>query len=85
MDNQEQILRFLSETTEEEDAAGDLWTEASGLLCHFKRLHFFECLCVESLNPPSWSLIGCSGQVFPATWCQPASEAFRVSWIKPSM
>lgn len=43
VDNQEQsILSILSEMTEDDDAAVDLCTEASGLLCQIKRHHFFE-------------------------------------------
>uniref|UniRef100_A0A8C4TJA3 HAT C-terminal dimerisation domain-containing protein n=1 Tax=Erpetoichthys calabaricus TaxID=27687 RepID=A0A8C4TJA3_ERPCA len=42
VDNQEQILSILSEMTEDDDAAVDLCTEASGLLCQIKRHYFFE-------------------------------------------
>lgn len=42
VDNQEHILSILSEMTEDDGAAVDLCTEASGLLCQIKRHHFFE-------------------------------------------
>lgn len=42
VDNQEQILTILSEVTEDDDAALDLCTEASGRLCQIKRHHLFE-------------------------------------------
>lgn len=42
IDNQEHILSILSEMTEDDGAAVDLCTEASGLLCQIKRHHFFE-------------------------------------------
>ncbi len=42
VDNQDHILRILSEMTEDDGATVDLCTEASGLLCQIKRHHFFE-------------------------------------------
>ncbi|KAL7385564.1 hypothetical protein ABVT39_024366 [Epinephelus coioides] len=42
IENQDQILNILSETTEDDGAAVDLRTEASGLHCQIKRQHFFE-------------------------------------------
>ncbi|GAA6079447.1 zinc finger MYM-type protein 1-like [Tachysurus ichikawai] len=42
VENQNHILSILSEMTEDEDAAVDLCTEASGLLCQIRRHHFFE-------------------------------------------
>lgn len=42
VENQDQILNILSEVAEDDVAAVDLCTEASGLLCQIKRQHFFE-------------------------------------------
>ncbi|KAL7378007.1 hypothetical protein ABVT39_007293 [Epinephelus coioides] len=42
IENQDQILNILSEMTEDDGAAVDLCTEASGLLCQNKTQHFFE-------------------------------------------
>lgn len=42
MENQEEILSILYEMTEDDNAAVDLCTEASGLLCQIKRHQFFE-------------------------------------------
>lgn len=42
VENQDHILSILSEMTEDDDAAADLCTEASGLLYQIKRHHFFE-------------------------------------------
>ena len=42
VENQDHILSILSEMTEDDAAAVDLCTEASGLQCQIKRHHFFE-------------------------------------------
>ncbi|KAK5623707.1 hypothetical protein CRENBAI_008315, partial [Crenichthys baileyi] len=40
VDNKDQILSIQSEMTDDDDAAADLCTEASGLLCQIKRQEF---------------------------------------------
>ena len=41
-ENEDQIITVLSEVATDDDAAVDLCTEASGLLCQIKRQHFFK-------------------------------------------
>lgn len=42
VENEDHLLTILSKISEDDDATGDLCTEASGLLIQIKRHHFFE-------------------------------------------